>query len=88
MNYFVPSGGSKWAIEAPYLIEASARLHVPVAKAAMAYAYGDMWTNLIQPFWAIPIMAAARLEFKDIMGYGLIIGGVYGIIICIAMLII
>ncbi|MCC6746483.1 MAG: short-chain fatty acid transporter [Deltaproteobacteria bacterium] len=69
LNYFVPSGGSKWAIEAPYLLRAARELDVPVERLAMAYAYGDMGSNLIQPFWAIPLLAVARLEFKDILGY-------------------
>ncbi len=69
LNYFVPSGGSKWAIEAPYVLEAAARLHVPVESVAMAYAFGDMGTNLIQPFWAIPLLAVARIEFRAVLGY-------------------
>jgi short-chain fatty acids transporter len=67
VNYFVPSGGSKWAIEAPYLLDAAARLDVPVAQVVVAYAWGDMATYLIQPFWALPLLAAARLDFRDIM---------------------
>ncbi len=86
LNYFVPSGGSKWAIEAPYLLDAASNLKVPTAKVVTAYAYGDMWTNLIQPFWAIPILAAARLEFKDILGYEIIIAAVYGLVLSAAML--
>jgi short-chain fatty acids transporter len=85
LNYFVPSGGSKWAIEAPYLLDAASRLKVPAGKVITAYAYGDMWTNLIQPFWAIPILAAARLEFKDILGYEIIIALVYGAVLSAAM---
>ncbi len=69
LNYFVPSGGSKWAIEAPYLLAAGKKLGVSTPAIAMAYAYGDMSTNLIQPFWAIPLLAVARLEFSDILGY-------------------
>jgi short-chain fatty acids transporter len=86
LNTFVPSGGSKWAIEAPYLLDAASHLGVPAGKVITAYAYGDMWTNLIQPFWAIPILAAARLEFKDILGYEIIIAAVYGAVLSAAML--
>ena len=68
LNYFVPSGGSKWAIEAPYLLSAAQELGVSIERTAMAYAYGDMSTNLIQPFWAIPLLAVAKLEFRDIVG--------------------
>jgi short-chain fatty acids transporter len=88
LNTFVPSGGSKWAIEAPYIIKAASHLSVPVQKVAMAYAYGDMWTNLIQPFWAIPILAAAKLEFKDILGYEIVVAIAYGALVSAAMIVI
>lgn len=69
LNYFVPSGGSKWAVEAPFIIEAARRLGVGLDRVVLAYAWGDMASNLIQPFWALPLLAAARLGFRDIMGY-------------------
>lgn len=69
VNYFVPSGGSKWAIEAPYLLSAAGALGVAPEKVVLAYAWGDMATDLIQPFWALPLLAVARLEFKDILGF-------------------
>lgn len=69
LNYFIPSGGSKWAIEAPYLLEAAKTLGVPAAKVVLAYSWGDMLTDAIQPFWCIPLLAVARLEFKEILGY-------------------
>lgn len=69
LNYFVPSGGSKWAVEAPFILDAAARLGVGVDRVVLAYAWGDMASNLIQPFWALPLLAAARLGFRDIMGY-------------------
>lgn len=78
LNYFVPSGGAKWAMEAVYILKAGGALGVPVEKVAMAYAYGDMATNLIQPFWAIPLLGVARLEFRDILGYELLVLLVYG----------
>ncbi|HEX8538046.1 MAG TPA: TIGR00366 family protein [Cystobacter sp.] len=72
VNYFVPSGGSKWAIEAPYLLEAARTLGVAPEKVVLAYAWGDMATDLIQPFWALPLLAVARLDFKDILGFLLV----------------
>jgi short-chain fatty acids transporter len=85
LNYFVPSGGSKWAIEAPYLIDAARRRGVSVPRVAMAYAYGDMCTNLIQPFWAIPLLSVAKLEFKDILGFEAIAFIVYTAMASIAL---
>jgi short-chain fatty acids transporter len=84
LNYFVPSGGSKWAIEAPYIIDVAMKLNVPISRVAMCYAYGDMWTNLVQPFWAIPLLSAAGIEFKRILGYEIVFALVYGLIVSIA----
>jgi short-chain fatty acids transporter len=72
LNYFVPSGGSKWAIEAPYLLDAARTLGVAPQKVVLAYAWGDMVTDLIQPFFCLPLLSAAGLEFRQIMGYLLI----------------
>ena len=84
VNYFVPSGGSKWAIEAPYLVDAAQRLGLGVDQVVVAYAWGDMATDLIQPFWALPLLAAARLDFRDIMGYATIVFLVYVALVSVA----
>ncbi len=73
VNYFVPSGGSKWAIEAPYLVAAAENLGVPIHQVVLAYAWGDMATNLLHPFWALPLITATGLEFREILGYGIVI---------------
>ena len=86
VNYFVPSGGSKWAIEAPYIIEAAKTLDVSASKTVVAYAWGDMATDLIQPFWALPLLSVAKLDFKDIMGYELLIFVPYALIVTAAFL--
>ena len=69
MNLFVPSAGSKWLIEAPFLIPAGNALDVSPVTVLLSYAYGDSTTNLIQPFFAIPILAVTRMRFGDIVGY-------------------
>lgn len=69
VNIFVPSGGGQWAVQAPIMIPAGAELGVPSAKTAMAIAWGDAWTNLIQPFWALPALAIAGLGARDMMGF-------------------
>ncbi|MGE0041535.1 MAG: short-chain fatty acid transporter [Vicinamibacterales bacterium] len=84
VNYFVPSGGSKWAIEAPFLVEAARLIGVSLDKVVVAYAWGDMSTNIIQPFWALPLLAAARLDFRDIMGYATLVFLVYGVVVSTA----
>jgi len=75
LNYFIPSGGSKWIVEASYLIPAGQALGISIPTVTLSYAYGDMTTNLIQPFWAIPILTVAGLRFGDIMGYCFILSG-------------
>ncbi|MBM7704716.1 short-chain fatty acid transporter [Metabacillus iocasae] len=87
VNFFVPSGGGQWAVQAPIVLEAAQNLGVPVSKAAMAVAWGDAWTNLIQPFWALPALAIAGLKAKDIMGYCVILLFVTGVIISLGFLI-
>ncbi len=69
MNMFVPSAGSKWMIEAPFLIPAGAELGVSPVTIMFAYAYGDSTTNLIQPFFAIPLLAVTRIRFGEVVGY-------------------
>lgn len=69
LNIFIPSGGGQWAVQGPIMIPAAAQLDVPTAKAAMAVAWGDAWTNMIQPFWALPLLAIAKLKIRDIMGF-------------------
>ncbi|MED5525771.1 short-chain fatty acid transporter [Gallaecimonas pentaromativorans] len=81
INLFVPSGGGQWAVQAPVMLPAAQMLHVDVAKVAMSVAWGDAWTNLLQPFWALPVLAIAGLGAKDVMGYCLIQLLVSGVVI-------
>jgi short-chain fatty acids transporter len=73
VNFFVPSGGGQWAVQAPIVVPAAAELGVPLSKAAMAVAWGDAWTNMIQPFWALPLLALSGLNLRQIMGYCVVI---------------
>ncbi len=88
VNIFVPSGGSKWLIEAPYLLPAARELAVSPTTTVLAYAYGDSTSNLIQPFWAIPILTVTRMKFGDVLGYTGLIAVVLFIVTVIAMLVI
>ncbi|WP_218352509.1 short-chain fatty acid transporter [Alteromonas lipotrueiana] len=81
VNIFVPSGGGQWAVQAPVILPAAFELGVDINKVAMAVAWGDAWTNLIQPFWALPVLAIAGLKAKDIMGFCLVQLIITGIII-------
>jgi short-chain fatty acids transporter len=86
VNVFVPSGGGQWSVQAPIMLEAAQSLNVSVAKTAMAVAWGDAWTNMIQPFWALPALAIAGLKAKDIMGFCVIVLFISGFIISLAFL--
>jgi len=69
VNLFVPSGGGQWAIQGPLVIQAADNLGLPLGKAVMAVAYGDQWTNMLQPFWALPLLGITGLRARDIIGY-------------------
>lgn len=73
VNFFVPSGGGQWAVQGPMLVSASIDIGVDPTKTAMAVAWGSAWTNMIQPFWALPLLSVAGLKVKDIMGFCFII---------------
>ncbi|MBU1311190.1 MAG: TIGR00366 family protein [Gammaproteobacteria bacterium] len=85
VNIFVPSGGGQWAVQAPVMLPAALELGADVSRIAMAVAWGDAWTNLIQPFWALPVLAIAGLKAKDIMGFCLLQLIVTGIIISLVL---
>ncbi len=86
MNLFVPSAGSKWLIEAPYLLPAADALDVSVVTVLLAYGYGDSTTNLIQPFFAIPILSVTRLRFGDVVGYTFLVAVACAAVSVVAML--
>ncbi len=69
LNVFVPSGGGQFALQAPIFAGAAEQLGVAQPVVIMAIAYGDQWTNMIQPFWAVPLLAVAGLRVRDILGY-------------------
>lgn len=73
VNVFVPSGGGQWAIQGPILAEAALQLQLPISKSIMALAYGDQITNMMQPFWALPLLGITGLKAKEILPYTLIL---------------
>lgn len=73
MNLFVPSGGGEWGIIGGIIGSAAVELGVPPGKAIIAYGTGDMWTNMFQPFWAIPLLGLTKVRARDILGYTMIV---------------
>ena len=87
VNFFVPSGGGQIAVQGPVLLEAANTMGIAPEVAVMAVSYGDQWTNMIQPFWALPLLAIARLKIRDILGYTTMVLITTGILYSIAMLV-
>jgi short-chain fatty acids transporter len=69
VNLFVPSGGGEWSVIGETVLRAGQQLGVPVGKTIMAYSVGDAWTNLFQPFWAIPLLGITGMTAREVFGY-------------------
>ena len=82
VNFFVPSGGGQWAVQGPIVMPAAAKMGIEPGRAGMAIAWGDQWTNMIQPFWALPALGVAGLSARDIMGYLVVVLLFTGIVAC------
>lgn len=80
INILVPSGGGQWAVQGPVMIEAAQNLNADFAATAIAVQIGDQWTNMVQPFWVLPVLAISGLKLKDVMGYMVLILGFLGVI--------
>tara|TARA_B100000787_G_scaffold169695_1_gene161795 strand:+ start:35780 stop:37159 length:1380 start_codon:yes stop_codon:yes gene_type:complete len=86
VNIFVPSGGGQWVIQGPIVVQSALKLGVPLNKAIMALAYGDQITNMLQPFWALPLLGITKLKAKEILPYSLIAMIVGGCVYIIGIL--
>jgi short-chain fatty acids transporter len=73
VNLFVPSGGGQWGIQGPIALQAAADAGIDPARMIMAVAYGDQLTNMLQPFWALPLLALTSVKARDIVGYTAIV---------------
>jgi short-chain fatty acids transporter len=73
LGVFVPSGGSKWVIEAPYVMAAAHTLKVHLGWVVASYDLGEALANLVQPFWMLPVLGLFGLGARDVMGYTLVV---------------
>ena len=73
VNIFVPSGGGQWAVQGLIVIQSALEMGVPVPKSIMALVYGDQLTNMLQPFWALPLLGITQIKAKHLISYTLII---------------
>ncbi|MCC5920956.1 MAG: TIGR00366 family protein [Cyclobacteriaceae bacterium] len=69
INIFVPSGGGQWVMQGPILAEMAANNDIAVNRLILALAYGDQLTNMIQPFWALPLLAITGIQAKKLLKY-------------------
>jgi len=88
LNMFIPSGGGQWAAQGSITVQASQMIGQEPVKAAMMVAWGDQWTNMIQPFWALPLLGLANLKARDIMGYTTLVLLWSGVVLSIVALLI
>ena len=71
VNTFVPSGGGEWTVIGPIVIPAAQDLGVPVGQTVIAYTFGASLADLVQPFWALPLLAITDMRARDIFGYAI-----------------
>ncbi len=69
VNLFVPSGGGQWVVQGPIAMKSAELMHASYIKTALAVAYGNTWTNMLQPFWAIALLGITGLKARDVIGY-------------------
>ncbi|WP_136686675.1 TIGR00366 family protein [Halorhabdus amylolytica] len=82
VNVFIPSGGGQWVAQGPILIETSQSFGLDPSAAVIMEILGDPLSNMIQPFWAIPLLAIADLRARDIIGYTAVAMVVGLVIVC------
>ena len=87
VNFFVPSGGGQWGVQGPIALEAGAAAGVSPSTMIMSVAYGDELTNMLQPFWALPLLAITRIRASAIVGYTAIVMVVAGLWMAFSLLV-
>ncbi|MCF8460221.1 MAG: TIGR00366 family protein [Flavobacteriales bacterium] len=87
VNIFVPSGGGQWGVQGPIILQAAMELGANIPKSIMALAYGDQLTNMLQPFWALPLLGITGLKAKEILPYSVALM-VVGAIIYVSVLLV
>ena len=86
ITLFVPSGGGHWAVQGPFAVPAAVQLHSSLAGTTMAVAMGESVANMLQPFWALPILAIAGIPMRRMMGFMVVTFLIAGIVFAISLL--
>jgi short-chain fatty acids transporter len=87
VNFFVPSGGGQWALQSDVLLTTADTLALDPGRTVMAFSFGDEWTNLLQPFWALPLLAITGLKARQIAGYTAILAIGMGVYVGVVLLV-
>ena len=85
INIFVPSAGGQWVVQAPTLVSAATALGTSYNKIVTAVALGDCWTNMIQPFWALPILGITKVKCREMIAFTAVICLFEGIAVSLIM---
>jgi len=85
VNLFIPSGGGQWAVQGPVFMRAAVETGMNPGRMVMAISYGDQLTNMLQPFWALPLLAITRVPAREIVGYTAIamLAGIAWVCLCL-----
>jgi short-chain fatty acids transporter len=85
ITLLVPSAGGHWAVQGPFVLPAALSLHASVPRTAMAVAMAENVSNMLQPFWAVPIVAIAGIRIQRVMGYTAVTFAVSLVIYAVAL---
>ena len=87
VNLFVPSGGGQWGIQGPIALQTGLEAGIAPGKMIMAVAYGDQLTNMLQPFWALPLLGITGCRARDIVGYTAVVMVFAGVWMALGLLV-
>jgi short-chain fatty acids transporter len=85
INLMVPSGGAQWVVQSPIVLEMAEALSLERAPLVLAFSFGDQATNLLQPFWALPLLSLTGLRARDLLGYTMVALAVQTLIVVVAL---
>lgn len=86
VNLFIPSGGGQWAVQGEILARAGSALGVEPGLVILAFSYGDAWTNMLQPFWALPLLGIMGLKARDVIGFSTLVFLLMGAVVTVLLL--
>jgi short-chain fatty acids transporter len=72
LGFFIPSGGGKWIIEAPYVMQVANDLNYHLGWAVQIYNAAEALPNLINPFYMLPLLGVLGLKARDLIGFSFV----------------